>query len=724
MLLTAIVTFILVSKLPEKFKSNAILSSGIVEFKGVNIEQDNPFIQKFQVENAFSNLREGILSRSSLKLLTKRLMKHDLTSNSESPPFRILTSDNESPSSKEVKEVAKTLELKEIDENSDYHLEEEDVSNNSKQEQNRLFKDVAKALEYDYESLRENLDVARIGETDYLNIEFVSENPELSYFAVSAFCDEIIKLDRSIQSDEESTAFNFYKELAVEKKASLDELLKELNQYKRNKNLVNLEEQTKSIVSQIRELELLREQIKKEIPSLEENIKNLDHYIKQTARVNADNYTYSVLLNEDVQELSEQIKILNDQYITGGKKDKSLESRLENMREERSKLVGRIAAKEVVNADENIERNKDLLDKRIEKELDLSTAKESSKSLDKEIYSLKSKARSLVSDDAYVGNLEQQIIIAEKEYFGLVDKLHAVEQVTKKEENRLSLIEPAQVPEEPEPKNKILLSAFAGASSGILTTVLLFLLAFFDNSPNSLSKFSSLTGLSPLGSLNKLKSKKIGFNTIFSGNAKGIEVESFLESTRKIRYAIEVSGAKTFLVTSTKSQSGKSFFILALAYSMSLTNRSVLIIDANFKNNSLSTLANMPLSDSPFKIRAKGKFNDNKNGNGLYLPVRKEHLPKNIDIIGNSSGNLSPTEALAGRDLVRLLHEYSRIYDYIFIEGAALNQYADSRELAMFVEKIIAVFSSNAPIQDADKESIDFLKNQDDKFFGSVLNEV
>jgi len=63
-------------------------------------------------------------------------------------------------------------------------------------------------------------------------------------------------------------------------------------------------------------------------------------------------------------------------------------------------------------------------------------------------------------------------------------------------------------------------------------------------------------------------------------------------------------------------------------------------------------------------------------------------------------------------------------YDYILLEGAALNEHSDSKELSKYAEGIIAVFSADTTINQLDKESIQFLNGSGDQFLGSLLNKV
>ena len=58
------------------------------------------------------------------------------------------------------------------------------------------------------------------------------------------------------------------------------------------------------------------------------------------------------------------------------------------------------------------------------------------------------------------------------------------------------------------------------------------------------------------------------------------------------------------------------------------------------------------------------------------------------------------------------------------IEAAALNFYTDAKELAQFVDKVIAIYSAQSLVKEQDKESMTFLNKLGEKFMGVVLNKV
>ena len=65
--------------------------------------------------------------------------------------------------------------------------------------------DLLKAYEYDYKSISKKLNVSRLQRTDYLQVEYVSEDPSLSAYVVNTVYDEFLRYygtSRNIRSAE------------------------------------------------------------------------------------------------------------------------------------------------------------------------------------------------------------------------------------------------------------------------------------------------------------------------------------------------------------------------------------------------------------------------------------------------------------------------------------------------------------------------------------------
>ena len=70
MFITAFATFYFVERQPEMYDAKASIPTGIVEFTGINVNENSPFIQKMQVEISFANLISFITTNKTTRFLS------------------------------------------------------------------------------------------------------------------------------------------------------------------------------------------------------------------------------------------------------------------------------------------------------------------------------------------------------------------------------------------------------------------------------------------------------------------------------------------------------------------------------------------------------------------------------------------------------------------------------------------------------------------------------
>jgi succinoglycan biosynthesis transport protein ExoP len=198
-----------------------------------------------------------------------------------------------------------------------------------------------------------------------------------------------------------------------------------------------------------------------------------------------------------------------------------------------------------------------------------------------------------------------------------------------------------------------------------------------------------------------------------------LNTKIFIESFRKLRFELENSGKKIILISSLKSQEGKSTLLEALAYTFSMTKKKILLIDANFSNNTLTRKFSAKPTLENFSLGVQDNATDKIWGITTLTDI------VNVDVIGCNEGNNTPAEVLPKNNLLFNLHKIGQHYDFIFIEGAALDNHADSKELSKYADGIVIVYSAKNSLGEIDKESLQFLKNStSDKFIGAILNNV
>jgi len=719
MAITSIAAFFFVSRLDPVYKSDAQFTTGIIDFKGLTPDEDNFYLQKFSVEISFGNLMELMKSQKNLRQLSYRLLIHDLDESREKfIPFRTPEPEafedfNYSP--EEKVELVKILKANA----SSLEFKIEDTRMQS------LYNSFAKAYGYDVKGLKEyNLVIERINDTDRIRVECETENPELSYFIVENFTIDFLDYYDDLQQEEDDDQVKLLKEAVAEKSAAQLSKKAEIDSYKRGKNIVNLTSQQQALVTQRTEYELQRQTAFEKIGPLRASIADLDRQLAQIDRNSTGYDDEKMSENRALLNLNNRRDRLEEEYAASGFKDKKIATQIELYEKQIEATIKKIAKLEPLTEKDELERTQEtFVQKKNDLEIELRQAVGAVQTLDKNIAELDQRGAGLVNSEALVNGLEAEYEILFDEYKALNEELSKKSVESKDVSYPVKLVEPAEIADEAEPDHQVLLSAFSGLLSGMLCTVLIFFLAFLDQSLSNPNQFEKFTNLVPLASVNKVNDKQMDIKNLYNSTSKDIRQENFKESLRNLRYQIESSGAQKFLFTSTNKGEGKTFLLVHLAHVLTLKNKKVLLIDANFKNNSLTQMSNQDLQQGLLNSRLLG---ENKLSDDFMTqsPNNSSFNLEGVDIIGNKGTSQSPSEVFAGKDFHNFIHDLGERYDYIFIESSAMNNYSDTKELVEYADKVVSVFSAESEIKHVDREAIGFLQGLGNRFMGAILNKV
>lgn len=715
----------IISQKPPIYKSEAKISTGVIDYTGINSGKDNPFIQQLQVDMAFNNLTEYMTSRRCVNLLSFHLLNHDLQPEDFGDgPFRPnialdgFTEDD-------------LFELNQLLANKIENLKPEFEN----PEDEYFFNKVAKQFSYDFETLKEDhLRIQRTGATDYVTVSFESEKAELSAFAASKFSQAFIDYFESKRTSENEETLKYLGEIAKAKKKVLTNKQTALKKYESNEGLVDLESQREATVNQIKDLEQQRNIAEATVNASKKNIKDLGVLIDKNAPLlpktvpNDTDNTATLLVNKKILNLKSQVTEIRNNIIDGVGNRRKNESRLKSVKkqlDQEVKNLARLKKEEILEKEETEDNTiaNELFDKHLEEKINLTNAEEEIATIEAKLKELRIRSKSYVSNQAYTLNLEREIEVAKKDYARVKDELEEERLKTSGDENPLTIIEHAQLAEKPESDRKLLFTAFSGVVGASMATFFIFLLTFLDNTMHSPNQFKVFTGLPLIGNITKIKKKKLDLINLFAGDSGNVPMERFKELVRDFRFNLEkVEDGNIFLITSPREDEGKSFLITILAHALLLKQKRVLVIDTNFKRNTLSTWAEKPLPASAgiHELLVDAKLTEHFAVTSIASPFNN----RPIESISNSGRSQSPLEGLDENAFQEFLADLSQRYDYVFMEGAALNDYSDTKELIDFSDNVIAVFSADSTLRQADKDSIAFLNTLGDKFVGAVLNRI
>lgn len=696
---------------PKTYESVSQYSTGFTMEKKVSVTQEETF-NIFEIDLRFNNVIETFKSPKVMGMLSYKLMLHDLE---ESKPFRKLTDEQKKKNEYVLvnHEKAKQMlrrKIANLELISPFDVEEK-----------KIF-DLIGLYHYDGWSLSGGLNFARVERTDFINIYFRSENPELSAFVVNTIGEQFIRFFNSIYGvrTQESTAK--LDSLISAKKRVADSLTTKLQQYRQQIGTPNVADRASAAMSVVSELtsNYQREQarlntLRGELAAVEIQLRNISLSTPATTTTGGNNNAEILRLRRENEGLE----------LDRNGKPADEQRRIQDQIDANMRKIQQLSASTSPGQARNTERNQTqqstLIDRKIELQQQI-LASENNVALFK---SQKSQYEAMTSsgggEEVILNAKEAELRIASQEYESLKKSLQASLDLDVNPENNFKQTLVGQPAYKPQSAKRTLILGLSGALMFFLSSFLILGLEFLDSSFKTPSIFQRTTKLKLLTSLNKIDLKRKSVSDYFhvNGESDRPEVESmFLENLRKLRYELENSGKKIFLITSTKSGEGKTTLIESLANSLCLTKKKVLLVDANFSNNTLTRKFEAKPTLEQFSL------NGQHNAIDKFWSITSMTTIPNTDMVGCSEGNNTPAEVLPKGHLLENLPRIAESYDYVFIEGAALNNHADSKELSKYVDGIIAVFSARSVMRQTDKESVQFLKSTGEKFMGSVLNYV
>ncbi len=712
--LASLVAWMLTRNEPKVYLSSARVSTGFAVPDEIRVGENtyNPF----DADVKFSNAINTWASPSVISLLSYELILHDLSSPT---PFRTLNAkDKQSATYKDV-------DLAQAQKVFADKLQTMTVLTSYKPDEKDLLEFLT-LYGYSYKYLLQNVAISQVPRTDYIEVDCKTENPELSAFIVNQLFDQFIRYYRKIRSTQSQESIDTLQSI-MEKKRQV---------WEDKKKMLDGAGFADASLENSGRMDLISEYSK----SLsDEESKQTDYYY-ELRRVNQKLVSMGVVEsgkgsgavtsgndNNANEELIRARNAMNDAYSEYLKTNSA--AALTKYNQLKTEYYSKFPnSRPTTTTKPDMPNNKnDLLDKKADIEASIQASNDKIKDLEQKIGGLKANVSSSSSKNAGLESLQSEAKLAEKDYFDAKQKYSNATDVGSSSVNNFRQLQIAQPAIEPEPSKRMILVLLAGAVTFMSAVVIILLVTYLDSKVRTPGIFAKTIPLKLISIVNfvNLRNRAIGEIVTSSPTEEDIREQRrsnlFRESIRKLRYEIESTGKQIFLFTSTKKGEGKTALIQALSHSLSMSKKRVLVIDTNFSNNDLTVqmhgepiledINNEELRDAPaLKIKTLSK----EVGVGT----------QNVYVIGSKGGDYTPTEVLPRENILTQLHLLASEFDYIFLEGPPLNDFSDSRELARYVDGVIAVFSAVRVIKQIDKESINFFKELNGKFCGSILNKI
>ena len=694
-IITVIITFFLVRNLADVYSAQAQIATGIVDDTQVTDVFGIGVVKEANATQEFSNLIEMMRLKRMVDQVSYKLIIHDLTS---PEPFRPLSAGLQGLNAQQKATLVAQFRKK----------NEQQQSLSLLNPVEKKLDDMLHSMRYHESDLKGSLNVFRAGISDFIFVQFDSEQPELSAFVANTLATDFSAYYTTLLKENQTKSVIYLDRLLKEKFKAMNDKILALNQYKIDNGILDVGEQSSSIYAQMMSFEAKRKDVEKDVMSLSGAINGINKKFDPSDR----RYLESSLIkpNQEVMRTKERIKILLDQQMANDF-DEWYQPRIDSLQRVLTAQVNAINDKYVTNP---LNTAQGLVNQKIDLEVQLDLARYSQKSLTDAVDKLNSQFKALVPNEAIVQSFERDIELASKEYQDILNKYNQIH-MESGFSGKLRVIQEA-MPGTPQPSKKMLLVIISGIISFFFCLVVLFVMYYLDNSIKFARDLANKTRMPVIGEISKTNLSNLSISQLWDAKELDPEQQLFKDQLRSLR--LEVSKiidlkqekCKILALTSFTAGEGKTISTLGLAYAFANTNQKVLVIDGNVHNPTLTKFMNHPnfLEDYLLTGVLGKDINTSSNVFGL----------------GNKGKDTSLEELSDFKNIQERFDTLKEHLDLIVVEIPTLDNIDKSREWITYSDYVLSIFEVNKTITEDKKKQLQYLKSLDDKFIGWVLNRT
>lgn len=544
------------------------------------------------------------------------------------------------------------------------------------------------------EILQEQISISPIRGSSLVDISFSSPSPSLSAEIANAWVEQFIasNLDRRFNST--ADARQFLEEQLADLKQKLEDSERNLSAYADNKEIITLSSQQSS------------------------DGKTVSQKTLASTNLEALNNALAVAIAERIAAESEASQ-------RSGNRNSLTNNALDAIREERAKVQAEYAKLLVLFEPEYpsakaLQSQISALDKSIAAEESRSRmgtsaryreALEKEQQLQMQVDRLKRQFSGERRDSIQYNIFQREVDTNRQLYDGLLQRYKEIG-VAGVGTNNISIVDigqPAEKPSSPRLLLNIALAIFGGFG---LAAAYVFVMEQIDQTINDPSDLKSKLGIAPLGSIPDLEKEDV---LISLKDKKSVAWEAYLSIRTSLAFLTDHGVPRSFLLTSTRPNEGKSTSALALAAVLASTKKRILLIDGDMRNPSLHQMLGTK--------NTSGLSNYLAGNDDLSELIRKDN---DYCFDAMSAGPIPPNaaELLSSTRMQELVSRLTENYDTVIIDAPPVLGLADIPLLADSVEGVIYTIEAGGVKLRGIQSAIGRVRSAHAHIFGGIVTKV
>jgi polysaccharide biosynthesis transport protein len=316
-----------------------------------------------------------------------------------------------------------------------------------------------------------------------------------------------------------------------------------------------------------------------------------------------------------------------------------------------------------------------------------------------------------------IANIENQIDALDKKLTTMQSNYAALLATTQRgAANTLSVLEPANLPDEPI-SSRLLINVLVAAVVGfVLAAGGAYLIEYLDDSLKDIEDAKQLFGLPMLATVPEMEAEDDADKLIMLSNAPHPAAEAYRMLRTNLQFASVDRSLRLLLVTSPSPEDGKSLTAANLSAAFTRAGKRVILVDADLHR---------PSQQRFFHVR---------NNIGLTLSLFDQQTPvenllQETTIPGLrilSAGPLppNPAEMLSSKRMQEILCDLRDLADIVIIDSPPVSAVSDAMILSTYVDAVLLVTRASKTSRTVAKKTLNSLQQVRAYIVGVVYNGV
>ncbi|MDJ0571264.1 MAG: polysaccharide biosynthesis tyrosine autokinase [Pleurocapsa sp. MO_192.B19] len=571
--------------------------------------------------------------------------------------------------------------------------------------------------------IQKNLQVKVIPNTNILEISYKNSDSQVTTKLLNTIVQTVINNNTETIRLHAKSLREFLKKEVAQQKIKVRQTEVRENQYRQERGIVALDEQTQNLVNNINSLENQEQSLLIEIKEKKAAINNLQPIAKTNnpesaylkGRISQDKGLEQIKLK--ISEAESELALARSNFTDDSPTVISLLEKRERLLSLYNKTINDIEGNNSNISADNITidgQSQRIIDQLVTNQIELSTLEDKLKAIKTEQEKLGNQLILLPDKVQSLNDLVHQREEAQRSLQFLQRKLEEARIAEAQLVSNIQIVELAQLPSSPSSPKPILVIVLATAIGTILAVGIILLLETIDDIFSDASEVEDKLQISFLGDLPDLSSSNLSSNKI----KLFLQNRNLYEPYRALLKRLEVrcqNQLKLIIVTSSIAGEGKSTVASHLGVLSAMLSKRTLIIDAHLSQPQQYKSLNAKLQPGLTEILTKDHS---------FLESVQSTKINNLSVLTTGSTTSHSCTLLESHFIKSIMQAAINYYDLVIIDAPPVSNNSDAYTLSKYSNGLLMVTRPCYTPKNILQQTVSQLQQNNTPILGFVVNHA